>query len=172
MESLVGNRPETIPVDKIIHFSGDSVLACVFVLGLRPVLFVPLLLTLVAIGMTVELLQTLTGRQFDLADQYANALGVAVGGAVGLLLRSGHAYLRHELATAQVRRRLHVFHPGGTIYRQGYPSAPVHHQERPSSSHPARSMALPSTSPSSSLVRWSAPLRRSKACRLMAPPRP
>jgi CRP-like cAMP-binding protein len=122
MESLVGNRPETVPIDKIIHFSGYSVLACVFVLGLRPALFVPLLLTLVAMGMTIEFLQTLTGRQFDPADQYANILGVAVGGAVGLLLRSGYAYLRRELATAQVRRRLRVFPPGHTIFRQGDPA--------------------------------------------------
>ena len=137
MESLVGNRPETIPIDKIIHFSGYGVLACVFVLGLRPALFIPLLLTLVAMGMTIEFLQTLTGRQFDPADQYANTLGVAVGGAVGLLLRRGYACLRRELATAQVRRRLRVFPPGPHHLPPGRPRpSPVHHQDWPGSAHP------------------------------------
>ncbi|MCI0587892.1 MAG: cyclic nucleotide-binding domain-containing protein [Planctomycetes bacterium] len=121
MESLVGRQAETIRLDKILHFSGYALLGLVFVLGLRPRLFVPGLVGLVAMGVVVEFLQRETGRTFDLRDGLANALGVAIGGALGLLVRALHAYVRKELALAAARRRL-VSHPAGAVVlRQGDP---------------------------------------------------
>jgi ABC-type uncharacterized transport system permease subunit len=46
VESLVGNRLETIEVDKIIHFMGYTTLAVVFVLSLRPRWCIPALVGL------------------------------------------------------------------------------------------------------------------------------
>jgi hypothetical protein len=37
--SLVGGQDQTIELDKILHFSGYAILAALFVLALRPLLF-------------------------------------------------------------------------------------------------------------------------------------
>jgi VanZ family protein len=105
MESLVGNKSHTIEIDKVIHFTGYALLACAFVLALRPLLMLPVLLLLVAMGMAVEMLQTFNARDFDMSDQYANALGVTVGAALGLLLRTGYAYLRRRAGRGPRRFR-------------------------------------------------------------------
>jgi VanZ family protein len=119
--SLVGHSEATLPVDKIIHFSGYFVLGAVVVLGLRPRLFIPVLVGLAAVGLGVEYLQPLNGRTFDWNDAAANALGVAIGGAVGLLARALFAYVRQELAVVAVRGRLVHFKTGDVILRQGEP---------------------------------------------------
>jgi VanZ family protein len=121
IESLVGHTEATIPVDKVLHFSGYCILAAVFVLGLQPRLFVPALAGLIALGVGVEYLQPLNGRTFDWDDAAANAIGVAVGGAVGLLARAGFAYVRREVSVANARRRQVHFRPGDVILRQGEP---------------------------------------------------
>lgn len=121
VQSLVGHTAATLPVDKVLHFSGYGILAAVFVLGLRPPLFVPALVGLIAVGVGIEFLQPLNGRTFDWADAGANSLGVAVGGAAGLLVRSGYAFVRKELAIVDARRRHVHFRAGDTILRQGQP---------------------------------------------------
>ncbi|MEE9369132.1 MAG: hypothetical protein V3V05_09775, partial [Pontiella sp.] len=55
MESLVSGKQ--VPLDKIIHFSGYFTLSVTFVLALRPVLFIPGLFGLVAMGVVIEFLQ-------------------------------------------------------------------------------------------------------------------
>lgn len=117
--SLVGGTDQTIEVDKVLHFAGYAVLATLFVLALRPLLYVPALLTLIGIGFLVEYLQSFTGRSMDVADGVANTLGVAVGASVGLLIRSIYAYVRRELAMLHVRRNLMHFPAGGLILREG-----------------------------------------------------
>jgi VanZ family protein len=108
VQSLVGRTEASLPVDKILHFSGYCILAIVFVLGLRPRLFVPALIGLIAVGVGIEYLQPLNGRTFDWSDAAANTLGVAIGGAVGLLVRA-------------VRRRQVHFRAGDVILRQDQP---------------------------------------------------
>ncbi len=122
VESLVGRSEATLPVDKVLHFSGYFTLAAVFVLGLRPRLYVPALVALVGMGIGIEYLQPLNSRTFDWSDASANALGVAVGGAVGLLVRTCYAYIRKELAVADARRRQVHFRAGDLILRQGQPT--------------------------------------------------
>jgi CRP-like cAMP-binding protein len=119
MGSLVGGSDHTIKLDKTLHFLGYAMLAGLFVLGLRPVLFVPALLTLVGLGFLLEYLQSFTGRSMDVADGVANSLGIAVGGSAGLLIRGAYFYVRRELAVLHVRRNLMHFQPGGLILREG-----------------------------------------------------
>jgi VanZ family protein len=121
VESLVGGTKATLPVDKVLHFSGYCILAVVFVLGLRPRLFIPALVGLIGMGVAIEYLQPLNGRTFDWYDAGANSLGVAVGGAVGLLIRAGYAYVRKELAAVDIRRRQVQFRAGDLVLRQGQP---------------------------------------------------
>jgi CRP-like cAMP-binding protein len=117
--SLVGGQDQTIELDKILHFSGYAILAALFVLALRPLLFVPALLMLVGMGFLIEYLQSYTGRSMDFADGVANTLGVAVGASIALLIRGVYSYVRRELAVLHVRRNLTHFEPGGLILREG-----------------------------------------------------
>jgi hypothetical protein len=121
MESLVGRQPQTVPLDKIIHFSGYFILSATFVLALRPRWVVPSLIGLVAIGVAIEFLQRHTGRQFDVADMVADAIGVAAGGTVGLAVRGIYAFIRKELAARGVRHRLYRFGQGEVLIREGDP---------------------------------------------------
>lgn len=117
--SLVGNRPETIAVDKLLHFGGYATLAAVFVLALAPRWYGPSLAGLVGTGVLIELLQPLNLRTFDPADALANALGVLLGAAAGLGARLVYGYLKTELAEFQVQHQLLSFAPGEVIVREG-----------------------------------------------------
>jgi VanZ family protein len=121
MESLVGRQAGTIQVDKILHFSGYAILALVFILALRPALYLPSLVGLVAVGVGIEYLQPLNGRSFELRDAYADMLGVAIGAAVGIVGRSIYAHIRSDLAVAASRSRLTSCAPGTVILREGEP---------------------------------------------------
>lgn len=119
MESLVSGKD--VPLDKIIHFSGYFTLSVTFVLALRPLLFIPGLFGLIAMGVLIEFLQRHTGRSFDWMDAYANTLGVVAGGMAGLLIRGIHAFVRKELAARDVRKRLYSFKKGEILIREGDP---------------------------------------------------
>ncbi len=119
MESLLGNRLETVQTDKLIHFGGYFVLSAVFVLGLPPRLFAPILLGLAALGLAIEVLQPLNLRSFDWSDAAADVLGLTLGAAAGLAVRWVYGYLRTDLQEARIRRHLETYRPGQTIVRQG-----------------------------------------------------
>jgi hypothetical protein len=121
MESLVGRQPQTIPLDKIIHFSGYFILSVTFVLALRPRWIVLSLVGLVAIGVAIEFLQRHTGRQFDVTDMVADAIGVVAGGIAGLAIRGIYAYIHKELAARRAHKRLFHFSPGEVLIREGDP---------------------------------------------------
>jgi hypothetical protein len=116
---LSGGKPDYVETDKVIHFSGYAILAFLFVTALRPALFVPALIALVGIGLAVEQLQAHTGRTKDLADAIANSLGVICGALAGLVGRAVYAYIRTELADAEVERRTMTFRAGDVIFGQG-----------------------------------------------------
>jgi CRP-like cAMP-binding protein len=117
--SLVGNRPETIGVDKLLHFGGYATLAAVFVLSLSPRWYLPVLGFLAGTGLLVELVQPLNWRTFDLADAAANSLGVLIGAAVGLGTRLVYGYIKTELAELRVEQNLLTYAPGDVIVREG-----------------------------------------------------
>jgi len=122
MASLTGGDIQYIRSDRVIHFVGYSTLAGVFVLALRPVLFVPALLALIGASLAIEFLQGFIGRETDLVDGLANASGVAVGAFLGLTARGIYSYLRGEFATSEVRRNTKTLAPGDVIFKEGEPS--------------------------------------------------
>jgi CRP-like cAMP-binding protein len=117
--SLAGDRPETIEVDKIIHFSAYTTLAAVFVLSLRPRWCILALLGLALLSYGIELIQPLNMRALDVDDAIANTLGILVGAGLGLAMRYGYGYLKSELEAARIRRSLMAFPTGATLLRQG-----------------------------------------------------
>ena len=119
VESLVGNRLETIEVDKIIHFMGYASLGIVFVLSLRPRWCIPALIGLALLSYLIEILQPLNMRSLDINDAIANTLGLAIGALLGLIIRFAYGYIKMELETNRIRRSLVTLPQGTTIIRQG-----------------------------------------------------
>ena len=119
MASLDSHK--SVPLDKIIHFSGYFTLSATFVLALRPILFIPGLLGLVTMGVVIEFLQRHTGRSFDPTDMIANTLGVACGGTVGLIIRGIYAFVHKELAARKAHQQLRSFAKDKILIREGDP---------------------------------------------------
>jgi len=119
MESIIGGKPQTIEADKIIHFTGYALVAMVFVLGLRPVFFIPAMALLAIMGVGIEYIQASQGRSSEVGDMIANSVGISFGMAVGIIIRVIYGYLRKELAVAHVRKNILSYRPGDTILIQG-----------------------------------------------------
>ncbi len=117
--SLEGGKGTTLEVDKILHFMGYAALAVVLVLGLRPKVYVPALLGLIALGIGIEFIQPLNSRGFEVADMVANAVGVAVGAGIGLVTRLVLSRYRTEMAAAEAQRSIRRYEAGEVIFRQG-----------------------------------------------------
>jgi hypothetical protein len=117
--SLEGGRGSTLEVDKILHFLGYAALAAVFVLALRPKVYIPALLGLIGLGVGIEFIQPLNSRGFEVADMVANGLGVAVGAGAGLATRLVLARVRTQMAEAETRKSLRRYEAGEVIFRQG-----------------------------------------------------
>ena len=78
--------------DKMRHFIAYAVLAFLLVPSLQVVGRLHKgvgvgLLVLVLYGVVIEVIQRYIGRQFDIVDIAANAIGVVVGAGVGLSVR-------------------------------------------------------------------------------------
>lgn len=93
---LAPHPPDVLPgaSDKVLHFIayfGLAVLATAALVKPRTVLIA--VLTLVAIGGALEILQSFTGRDAEWLDEAANSLGVITGAVVtlGFLRLVGHA---------------------------------------------------------------------------------
>lgn len=121
IESLQGGTAQSIPVDKIIHFSGYFILSATFALALRPILFVPGWLGLIGMSVGIEFLQRHTGRQFDVTDMIANAAGVLSGGVAGIGVRGIYAFIHKELAARRAHHRIHRFKKDAVLIREGDP---------------------------------------------------
>lgn len=119
VQSLVGNRAETVAVDKLLHLGAYATLAALGVLALRPRHLVVFLLLLAGLSYPIELVQPLTMRTLDAGDALANTIGVGLGAAAGLLGRLLYGYLRTELTTVHIRRTLVRLPAGATIVRVG-----------------------------------------------------
>ena len=117
--SLEGGSDSTLAVDKILHFVGYGALAMVLVLALRPKVYIPVLLALIALGVAIEFIQPLNSRGFEVADMVANISGVAVGAGVGLVTRLALARYRTEMVAAEARRAIRRYEAGEVIFRQG-----------------------------------------------------
>lgn len=117
--SLVGDRPETIEIDKLIHFSAYGTLATVFVLSLPLRWAMYPLIWLTLLSYAIELLQPFNMRSFDVGDAIANTLGVTIGAGLGLAIRYGYGYVKTELESARIRRSMLTFPAGATLLAEG-----------------------------------------------------
>jgi VanZ family protein len=70
--------------DKLEHFSSYAVLALIPALTERAPVRFAIAIGLVGLGILLEYLQLLTGRDFETADMLANTAGVAAGLLIGL----------------------------------------------------------------------------------------
>ena len=117
--SLVGDRPETVEVDKLIHFSAYGTLATVFVLSLPLRWAIYPLIWVTLLSYAIELLQPLNMRSFDVGDAIANTLGVLIGAGLGLAVRYGYGYIKTELESDRIRRSMLTFPKGAILLEEG-----------------------------------------------------
>lgn len=119
--SLMGRQEQTIAVDKLLHFSGYATIAMIFVLGLRPSFYLPALVLLAIMSITVEYLQPLNARNFDARDMVSNLIGLSVGFALGLVLRLAGRVMSSSIKQHQLARHRRSYSPGAMILQQGAP---------------------------------------------------
>ena len=118
MATLVSPERQNIEMDKLLHMGSFCVLAALLVLSLPPKI-IPALIGLAGCGVGIEYIQQVVGRSFDWEDVLANAIGIAVGAGIGLAIRGVHAYVRADLARAEIRKRLRHLRRGDVLFREG-----------------------------------------------------
>ena len=121
--SLMAKKGVAIEADKIVHFTGYTLLGGLMILGLRPLLW-PLGMVLVA-GMSaaLEMIQPIFGRSEDWSGDFVtNCLAVVAGSCLGMIVRFVWSYIRTEMTNAEIRKATVGFGDGMTIFRQGEPS--------------------------------------------------
>jgi len=119
MGTLVSPERQSIETDKLLHMGGFGVLGALLVLSLPPRGFVPALVALASCGIGIEYVQKIVGRSFEWDDVLANCIGIAVGAGIGLTVRGVHAYVRVDLARAEVRKRIRHLRRGDVLFREG-----------------------------------------------------
>lgn len=117
--SMDGGKDETIAVDKLLHFSGYALIAFIFVMGLRPALYLPALVLLALLGIAIEYFQPFNTRSRDVNDAIANMIGLAAGTIAGLTLRITSRIVRTQMKQNRLRRRKRTYSRGAVIVRQG-----------------------------------------------------
>ena len=118
--SLMAKKGVAIEADKIVHFTGYTLLGGLMILGLRPMLW-PLGMVLVA-GMSaaLELIQPIFGRSEDWSGDFVtNCLAVVAGSCLGMIARFVWSYIRTEMTNAEIRKATVGFGDGMVIFRQG-----------------------------------------------------
>jgi VanZ family protein len=73
--------------DKIQHFAAYAVLAFLPAIHERPRIVGAIVLGLIGLGVLLEFAQSLASRNFELADMFADAVGVTMGAVAGWPLR-------------------------------------------------------------------------------------
>ena len=119
MEGLITGKPGKVELDKLVHFTGYTIVSLVLVLGLRPLYMIPALLGIVGIGVAAEYVQAMFGRSFEYSDMVANALGTAFGLFLGISIRLVYNFIRRELSYTHIRNNLLRFNKGDQVLRQG-----------------------------------------------------
>ncbi len=117
--SLVGDRPEVLAVDKLIHFSAYGTLAAVFVLALNLRWCIYPLIWLTLLSCLIELIQPLNTRSFELGDAIANIVGVIAGASIGLVIRYWYKYLKTEMDAVRIEKNVMTFPAGTTLVEEG-----------------------------------------------------
>ncbi len=116
--SMLGHQEETIKLDKLLHFGGYATLAFIFVLGLRPALYLPAMVLLAIVGIAIEYFQPFNARTFDKSDMVANLVGLAAGFAAGLVCRLFARIVQTQRHRSRLNRSRRRFSRGAVIVQQ------------------------------------------------------
>ena len=73
--------------DKVMHFGAYALLAFIPVVGFRLSKGIVCALVMIALGVALEFVQQMVGRDLEIGDMLANAAGVAIGIVLALLAR-------------------------------------------------------------------------------------
>ena len=118
--SLMAPQGKAVEADKIVHFVGYTILGCLMIMGLRPLLWPVGLILVAGMSAALELVQPIFGRSTDWSGDFVtNCMAVGVGGAVGTIGRFLWSYLQTEAVNAQIRKATVGFADGQVIFRQG-----------------------------------------------------
>ena len=121
--SLMAKKGVAIEADKIVHFIGYSLLGCLMIMGLRPMLWIFGVVGVAGMSAALEAVQPIFGRSTDWSGDFVtNCIAVATGAAVGLIGRFLWAYIRTEAVNAGIRKATAGFADGQVIFKQGDPS--------------------------------------------------
>lgn len=121
--SLMATKGVAVEADKIVHFTGYTLMGTVMILGLRPVLWPLGMLVIAGASATLELIQPIFGRSTDwVGDFTTNCLAIVAGSCLGMIARFVWSYIRTEMVNAEIRKATVGFGDGMVIFRQGEPS--------------------------------------------------
>ena len=121
--SLMATKGVAIEADKIVHFSGYTLMGTVMILGLRPMLWPLGMLVIAGSSATLELIQPIFGRSTDWGGDFTtNCLAIVAGSCLGMIARFVWSYIRTEMVNAEIRKATLGFGDGMVIFRQGEPS--------------------------------------------------
>ncbi len=121
--SLMATKGMAIEADKIVHFSGYTLMGTVAVLGLRPILWPFGMLLIAGVSAALEMIQPIFGRSTDWGGDFTtNCLAIVAGSCLGMIARFVWSYIRTEMVNAEIRKATAGFGDGMTIFRQGEPS--------------------------------------------------
>jgi len=121
--SLMATKGMAIEADKIVHFSGYTLMGTVAVLGLRPILWPFGMLLIAGVSAALEMIQPIFGRSTDWGGDFTtNCLAIVAGSCLGMIARFVWSYIRTEMVNAEIRKATAGFGDGMAIFRQGEPS--------------------------------------------------
>ena len=121
--SLMATKGMAIEADKIVHFSGYTLMGTVMILGLRPVLWPLGMLLIAGVSAALEMIQPIFGRSTDWGGDFTtNCLAIVAGSCLGMIARFVWSYIRTEMVNSEIRKATAGFGDGMTIFRQGEPS--------------------------------------------------
>ena len=118
--SLMAKKGVAIEADKIVHFTGYTLLGALMIMGLRPILWPVGMILVAAMSATLEVIQPIFGRSMDFTGDFpTNCMAVATGAGVGMLGRFIWSYIQTEMANSAIRRATVGYGDGQVIFRQG-----------------------------------------------------
>lgn len=121
--SLMAKKGVAIEADKIVHFSGYTLLGILAIMGLRPILWPLGMVAVAGMSAALEMIQPIFGRTEDWSGDFVtNCLAVVAGSCLGMVARFIWSYLRTEMTNAEIRKATVGFGDGMVVFRQGEPS--------------------------------------------------
>lgn len=118
--SLMAKKGVAIEADKIVHFTGYTLLGALMVMGFRPMLWPVGMMLVAGMSAALEAIQPIFGRSCDWGGDFVtNCLAVVAGSCLGMIARFLWSYIRTEMTNAEIRKATVGFGDGQTIFRQG-----------------------------------------------------